>query len=213
MNIEDIRAEIPKALGSSVLCQCEWIKDHDKKDFDASNYYGYEINQNAARILIDLAYEAGKADSKELWIKGFEEGEKAGSSTYDQGYNDGYKAAAKNPKAWWVPDKHGEPVHIDEYVKVDDCDVPMRVIGFSQDENGKMEFVDCEGFQISADECEKVIPDSWEQLHNDIEEYIYMSIDIYDEHGEDREKGDRCAEAGLIADELIARAKALAKVD
>lgn len=59
----------------------------------------------------------------------------------------------------------------------------------------------------------QVDTDSWEQLRDDIEEHIYMNIDIYDEHGEDREKGDRCAEACLIADGFIARAKALAKGD
>lgn len=176
MNIDDIRAEIPKAFTDSWLDTIEWIKNNGSPEYQNDNS-ATKDDQTAARILIDWAYEAGI-------IKGLADGaawanetNQAASVFYD--YKRGYNDAAKNPKAWWVPDKNGGAVHICEYVKVDDCDVPMRVIGFSQDENGNMKFVDCEGFQISADECEKIIPDTRDKIKEELaESFIWDGEDI-----------------------------------
>lgn len=89
MNIEEIRAEIPKAFGPSFPGECEWIIEHGKPDFDKNRCYGFETNQTAARILVDMAYEAGVKRGGEISISALNEAELHENPMYQKGYEAG----------------------------------------------------------------------------------------------------------------------------
>lgn len=87
MNITEIRDEIPKAFKDNFASPDHWIRDHGgNKDTHGIGPYVKDV-QAAARMLVDWAYEAGKAE------------------------------AAKDPKAWYVLDKNGEQVYIGDTAK------------------------------------------------------------------------------------------------
>lgn len=211
MNIDEIRAEIPKAFGRFCTVSKVWLEnnDVDTRDFELEDY-----PKTAVRILIDRAYEAGKAtgyqngwdfgytegvEASENYKRGFEAGKAEGQKSgvlFDAAKKVGYDEAAKEPKAWYVLDKNGEQVFIEDTVKY--LDEVLTVFAI----NGDWIVPDESSRTIQADMCEKVIPDSWESLRDDIVEQLYASVPMKNDQPY-KEK----------ANEFIDRAKKLAEVD
>lgn len=142
MNIDEIRAEIPKAFGSDPFSESDWIREHGNPEYPRNSSILSDF-KTAARILVDWAYEAGISES--------------GKKLYEKGY----EAAAKDPKAWYVLDKIGEPVYIGDRVKHPNwygASDSEKVIALGENE------IHCNGYSAPADMCEKVKPDPWEDL-------------------------------------------------
>lgn len=224
MNIEQIRAEIPEAFGSSIPAQCEWVRRHGEPDFDRLEHYLFEIDQITASILVDWAYEAGIKRGNEasasalnevelrenpIYRKGYENGKADGFQdgysecdaeiefNWEDQYHLGYNDAAASPKAWYVTDKNGKEVHIGDYIL---------------NGNGEIEVVDTlgDGYVYIDDGCyyssniEKIDQDSWDKLHLDLYNAIHQ--------GATADEQDYFAATDKV-DDFIKRAKELAGVD
>lgn len=150
MNIDEIRAEIPKAN----LSRVSWIREHGEPDYPGNNY-PFEDIQNVMAKLVDLAYEAG-------YNEGYDHG-------FDVCYTEGYNAAAKDPKAWYVLDKNGDQMHIGDKVKYFNEVLTVFAI------NGGWIVPDESCRTIQADMCEKVIPDTREKIKEELQNLLFGS--------------------------------------
>ena len=180
MRIEEVRAEIPKAFNSELNSTYKWIKKNGYFDYP----YGkckFEDQRAAAHMLVDWAYEAGKAKAANN-----------GSGVVDQlsynvGYGSGYKAAAKNPKAWEL-----EGFNIGD--KFECCkDHVVTVEGFIVCDDGVM-LVDDDWDNHPVKDCKKVIPDTREKIIKELADWGYNSD---------------CEESRKIAEQFISRIEAL----
>lgn len=205
MNIDEIRAEIPKALTGSCVSSIVWIRNNGNPTYPDNNPAGDDF-QTAARMLVNWAYEAGKADA-------FPTAEEASQLSIEANieacndYQRGYEAAAKDPKAWYVLGANNLPIHIGDTVKSTDPELDHewdyeQVTGFNfRFDRPQLEYRLGHDY---TDEMVKVIPDSWDKfkqdlyrhLHGDNEEYIYDHRTCED-----------------LSRELTARAKKLGAVD
>lgn len=197
-----------------------WIRKNVNEDYPSSNLPEID-RQTAARILVDRAYEAGKFDAfptaEEVGIlsieaniaacndyqRGFEAG-KAEGHICDEGcceskWELGFEAAAKDPKAWYVLDKNGEPVHIGDKVKLTNNEVAIvQGLGLGAIfavPKGK-------GYTIfETDYFEKVTPDTCEKIKDELSDIILYAM----KSGEEFSGIDPDASANLNADEFISR--------
>lgn len=141
MDINKIREEIPKIFKASKQSDViDWICENGNPCYVFTLHSKEKDLMTAASILVNFAYEAGiergneisisaltEAEIREnpLYQKGYEAGkencselkESAMSENWHDGYRRGYEDAAKNSKAWYVIDKHGERVHIGDTVE------------------------------------------------------------------------------------------------
>lgn len=173
------------------------------------------MNIEEIRAEIQLAYEAGLKRGGEISLSSLNEVELRGNPIYQKGYEagkaDGQKSgvlfnaakqagfdeAAKDPKAWYVLDKKGEPVHIEDKATLPNgVTKTIKALG-----NGGG--YSTNSIWIDIDKCEKVIPDSWDKWANDLHNEI-CSARLSGFNDEPYE-GDWKS--------LVARAKALAEVD
>lgn len=120
---------------------------------------------NAARMLVDWAYEAGKAE-------GIEEGFKSGRSFIEKSlgedglqaikdtvaYQEGYEAAAKNPKAWYVLGLKDKHVHIGDKIKYKDETFTVFSINGEWIQPSESDII------ISAELCEKIANETTENV-------------------------------------------------
>lgn len=188
MNIDEIRAEAKGAFASLAATQ-RWIGDK-LGIYELDGDTNCEI---AANLLVDWAYEAGKADSEVEWIA-------QDMKTREEMYARGYEAAAKDPKAWYVLDKNGEPLHLENKVKTSEGiltitsirgDIePTNCLVLASDDNGEWEF--------KPWKIEKVIPDTRERIISDLVRYARAG------HG--RETSDELVKQ---VEQFIARVEAL----
>lgn len=226
MSIDEIRAEVPKAFGPSFPGRCKWIREHGKPDFDEKSCYGFETNQTAAQILVDRAYEAGVKRGGEISMSALNEVELRENPIYQKGYEagkletpeclecksgdykKGYDKAAKDPEAWYVLDKNGEKLHLNDRIETSDGTMTITRI------HGDIEPMECTviacdeefGFEYKPWKVEKVTHDSWEQWQGDLIERLHHArkeapepSDDYWDYFED------------IAEEFSNRAKKLSK--
>lgn len=143
------------------------------------NRWGGYVTQTDPHLLVKQAYEAGKehgialkeTDLAENWHDGYQRGiedakECNDMDSHHEGFQDGYDAAAKDPKAWYVTDKHGEHVHIGDKVKLTNGEtVTVQGLGscaiFAAPRGS--------GYTIfETDYFEKVIPDTREKIIEDL---------------------------------------------
>lgn len=194
MNIDEIRDEIQKAFGDDVYDVENWLEAHGEPYYKMPRIeIGYnEPEKEAARMLVDWAYEAGKAEGIQeaqhmtydaAYDRGYEEGKAEAIVVPDnaaiakadyEGYERGYDDAAKDPKAWYVLDKNGEQVHIWDWGKSSEWDDDeILVIGL-----GDGEIIgSCTGnLNIQNKEFEKVIPDTREKIKAEIAEKIVEGL-------------------------------------
>lgn len=96
LNIDEIREEIPKALGfkrdATVI---DWIRNSGRPDYEHTHPVEHDV-QTAARMLVDWAYEAGKADAfpssdeaSLLSLQAYIEAHTASCNEYQRGYEAG----------------------------------------------------------------------------------------------------------------------------
>lgn len=212
MNIEEIRAEIPKAYITTYRMR-RWLAENGVED--AYSMEIADVIPTIARMLIDRAYEAGLKRGGEISLSALNDVELRGNPIYQKGYDAGkfegqkgsvlfdvarqvgFDEAAKDPKAWYVLDKNGEPVHIGDW-----CNSPK----WSDDEiwvEGLGDGViigSCTGnLDIQCNDLEKVIPDTREKIK---EELIRCFAKDTDEVPDDITCGD-------LAEQFIARIEAL----
>lgn len=163
--IDEIRAEIPKAFGEISSDIRDWMRNNGSPEFQHTSYVDACVA--ATHILVDWAYEAGKAEAIVV-------PDNAAIAKADhEGYNRGYEDAAKDPKAWYVLDKNGEQVHIWD----ETGDGKVIKLGYGHYINKMMVVVSKESgtIEIPADECEKVISDTREQIKDDLINAIWAS--------------------------------------
>lgn len=84
---------------------------------------------------------------------------------YGEAYDKGYEAAAKDPKAWYVEDKHGEPMRLGDEFRYSESGQIYECRGFEFGDDAV--FILDEGFYF-ADDCEKVILETREKVKEDI---------------------------------------------
>lgn len=208
MNIEEIRAEIPKAYATT-YCMKRWLYENGVED--AYSMDVPDVIPSNARILVDMAYEAGKAvipECLECKSGDYEKGFKAGKAEAivvpdnaaiakadHEGFERGYEAAAKDPKAWYVLDKNGEKGHIGDPVKLTNNEtVHIQGLGscaiFAVPRGS--------GYTIfESDYFEKVIPDTREKIKEELAGKIST---IFAKSFEDQQN---------IAEQFISRIEAL----
>lgn len=214
MNIEEIRAEIPKVFTDEPYDVAPWIWAHGDSSYQRS-YIGGEDEQVAANMLVDMAYKAGLKRANENSLSALNDAELRGNPIYQKGYEagkfDGQKGgvlfnavrqvgfdeAAKDPKAWYVLDKNGEQVHIGDGATKDDSAI-REVAALGEDiiyfRSGSLAL---------AKYCEKVIPDTREKIKEELGDVMLAVI----EH--DLISFDETLSADDLAEQFIARIEAL----
>lgn len=222
MNIEQIRAEIPKAFKSPVAL-ANWIVSQGT---DTMEKYGKDYKA-AASILVDWAYQAGLEQAKKndalslenvpnieyfsLWMAGYESGKADG---YQKGYSEcdadiefnkkdqynlGYRRASLDPKAWYVLDKNGEKVHIGDTVILSNG---KETVVQGLNSNGIFSAPEVGGLaEFGNARFEKVIYDSRERIKDDLSDIILHAM----KSGRHFDGIDPEASANLNADEFISR--------
>lgn len=198
MNINEIRAEIPKAFSHERDHAYDWLIEFSEQEDLDPDTPRWEDNQAAARKLVDWAYEAGKAENFKNCFEDAAEQRKSG-------YLEGFDAASKDPKAWYVLDKNGEQIKLEDKVKTSEgiltvtriCgDVePMECFILASDDNG--------GWQFKPWKVEKVIPDNREKIKEEIADLLTNSYDskLWTEDLDEYK----------LADKIISRIEALEK--
>lgn len=158
MNIEQIRAEIPEAF-TDFNGVFAWIVSHGMSEYSSEHSHLYDI-QTAARMLVDQAFEAGKADA--IVIPDNATIAKISNESFDCGFEAGYNNAAKDPKAWYVLDKNGEQVHIkDKTTLPNGTTKTIKALGDGGGCSTNTTWID-------LGKCEKFTPDSWEKFAEDL---------------------------------------------
>lgn len=151
--ISEIRAEIPKAFTGWHDDTVEWIQRHSRPDYQQDS--PKHASREAARMLVNWAFEAGKAEQKEQ---------------HEAVIEQCYEYTAQDHKAWWVPDKHGEEVHIGDMYK-DSNGTRGKALGFVS-YGDPVEMLISWGFDNcnvrNPNECEKVTPDTREKIIEDL---------------------------------------------
>lgn len=189
MNIDEIRAEIPKAN----LGRVQWIRDHGEPDYP-DDKYPFEDIEHVIEKFVDWAYEAG-----------IEQGGKNSLSALNEVglrenpiYQKGYEAAAKDPKAWYVLDKHGEQVHIGDIYKRGTIEETVDELGLANDGHPSINghYADC---------CEKVTLDTREKIIED----LAIQFSAIENDGIVDVDDDLRA----FAEQIVARVEALRAVD
>lgn len=229
MNIEEIRSEIPKAIVADYPIPLHWIESQTAAVFHSDDKSCNDLLQIAASMLVNLAYEAGVKRGGEIrmsalndvelhenpvYQKGYEEGinkgladgaawasevNQAALEFYD--YKRGYDDAAKDPKAWYVLDKNGEPVHIGDTVQSELSYLPeytFEVSGFTDDG-----ITDSYGGWHRASYIEKVIPETREKIKEDLTDAIWS--DWYESEENDTHSPSELAEQFISRIESLAR--------
>lgn len=195
MNIEEIRAEIPNVFPPyrEGTAYCDWIKQHCK-DYNPDDTTLAQDSQLAATLLVDWTYEAGLKRGGEISLSALNDVELRANPLYQKGYEagkaDGQKSgvlfnaakqvgfdeAAKDPKAWYVLDKNGEPVHIGDVINSQSYR-EVKVIGFQNGACGiSVAWSDLTlGHNVSAPagNIEKVIPDTREKIKEELASAIW----------------------------------------
>lgn len=211
MNIDEIRAEIPKSLEGDAYKLMGWYNEH-KKPYAAEICGCSEKGQREdnVRILVDMAYEAGVKRGGEISISALNEVELRENPLYQKGYEagitesgkklyeKGYEEAAKDPEAWYVLDNNGEQIHRDDKVRVRGFSSERTV--FALGDEAVIFWLD--GSRLNSarsDLCEKVIPDTRDKIKYELTEALYENAapDIDAE------------EAAYIAEQFISRIEAL----
>lgn len=188
MNIDEIRAEIPKAFGRWCTVSKIWLecKDVDTRDFEIEDYC-----KTAARILVDLAYEEGIVDGivqvqnmnyDAVYDRGFKAGKAADFEAHcdaieesrQKWFDSGFDAAAKDPKAWEL-----NGLKIGDKYKVNG-EIRGNVLGFLSYGNPNNEMlVACAFNNLDVDpieKCEKVIPDTREKIKEELSTMLESSV-------------------------------------
>lgn len=156
MNIEEIRVEIANAFNGSWKNLIEWIKENSEEKY-AGFYIPGVDEQNAASILVDMAYEAGKAEIPECL--------ECKSGDYEKGFN----KAAKDPKAWYAKGKNGEHFHF--WDKFRHGSVEEVIDRFDMLDDGTL----CINGHY-AHYCEKVIPDTREKIKEEMANNFFFTM-------------------------------------
>ena len=188
MNIDEIRAEIPKVYGTEAFSEVEWIREHGQPEYPRTNST-IEDFRVAARILVDWAYEAGKAD-----------GQKSGV-LFEAVKQVGFDEAAKDPNAWCVPDTNGDPIHRGDVVKTLFGKNKVKYVFYSDHDSPCVEYEEG-GWDYSA-HVKKVIPDTREKIKEELGDVMLTVI----EH--DLISFDETLSADDLAEQFISRIEAL----
>lgn len=160
MNIEQIRAEIPKVMNSRLRDRVQFIKEHEPNYRVTPSGGDGSVTDHVIRVLVDMAYEAGKADA--IVIPDNATIAKISNESFDCGFEAGYNNAAKDPKAWYVLDKNGEQVHIkDKTTLPNGTTKTIKALGDGGGCSTNTTWID-------LGKCEKFTPDSWEKFAEDL---------------------------------------------
>lgn len=198
MNIDEIRAEIPKTI--------------DK--LDRKGLFDVAVGKSTALSFAEAAYEAGVKRGGEISISALNEVELRENPVYQKGYEAGkavdfeahcdaiennrqkwfeagFEHAAKDPKAWYVLDKNGEKIHIGDTVYGAIGNMKVEALG-----DGWIRAIDCDA---GCNLIEKVILDTREKIKHELMSYFIPAT--YD--GDDVSRGED------LAEQFIARIEAL----
>lgn len=120
-----------------------------------------EMAFDMALCVAEIAHEAGRSEAVIVPDKAMI------AKAENEGYECGYEEAAKDPKAWYLQDKHGEPLHLGDQAKTSEGIVrvseitvnvdPMANRIFGCNANSEWEYKPWKIEKVTSDTREKII--------------------------------------------------------